>query len=163
MAFASSDQGPGDCPAASPSIYLVEDDVALARSVEFLFSAENLRVRHFGSADHFLAAVDGLQAGCLLLDVCMAGTDGVAALQAFRARGYCWPVVVMTAACDAGVEDLAWASGATAFLHKPVRAEEMLSAIKRLLCLVPAGRAAMLPHGRGRFGSVLHGAVRIAS
>jgi FixJ family two-component response regulator len=145
MAFASSDQGQAGSPADAPSVYLVEDDPALALSVKFLFDSENLKVRHFPTADHFLAAVHGLDAGCLLIDVCMPGTDGVAALQRFRALGYRWPVVVMTAACEAGVEDLAWASGATGFLHKPVAADDMLSSIKRLLCLVPPGRRTDMP------------------
>jgi two-component system response regulator FixJ len=126
-------------------LYLVEDDPAVALSLGALLRADNLLTHHFVSADLFLAALDAIPPGCVLMDIHMAGTNGIVALQRLRERGHEWPVIIMTGCPDEHTETLARACGAVAFLSKPFGREELVRAINDVLPLVPledVGRAA---------------------
>ena len=119
-------------------MYLLEDDPAVALSLSALLRADRLEVHHFTSADSFLNAVGSLKPGCVLTDIHMAGTNGIAGIQELRARDIQWPVIVMTGSLDEDAEALARARGAVEFLHKPFGREEMVRAIRRVLPLVPS-------------------------
>jgi CheY-like chemotaxis protein len=120
------------------TLYLVEDDPAVALSLSALLRASGLDVHHFSSADLFLEAVAALKPGCVLSDIHMAGTNGIQGIQELRARDIDWPVIVMTGSLDEDAEALARACGAVEFLHKPFGREEMVRAIRRVQPLLPA-------------------------
>ena len=117
----------------------------MALSLGALLRADNLLTHHFASADLFLAALDALTPGCVLMDIHMEGTNGIVALQRLRERGHAWPVIIMTGCPDEHTETLARACGAVEFLYKPFGREELVRAIHDVLPLVPledVGRAA---------------------
>jgi two-component system response regulator FixJ len=113
-------------------VHIVEDNQGVAASLAVLLEAEGLRPTIHSSADLFLAALPALPPGCVVMDINMAGTDGIAALQKMRARGIDWPVIMMSGAPGELDEDFAWACGAVEFLHKPIEAEALLDVIRNL-------------------------------
>ena len=116
---------------------MVEDDPAVSLSLGALLRADHVLVQHFANADLFLEALPSLGAGCVLMDIHMAGTDGIAALQELRRRGTLWPVIIMTGCPDDRTEELARACGAVEFLYKPFGREELLRAIDNVMPMVP--------------------------
>jgi CheY-like chemotaxis protein len=124
-------------PVIQIPLYMVEDDPAVSLSLGALLRADNLLTHHFVSADLFLEAIDAIPPGCVLMDIHMAGTDGLAALQLLRERGKPWPVIVMTGCPDDRTEALARECGAVAFLYKPFGREELLRAIDDVMPMVP--------------------------
>ncbi|TFI59084.1 response regulator [Sphingomonas parva] len=128
---------PGGSTIHTIPLYLVEDDPAVALSLGALLRVDNLLTHHFASADLFLAALESIPPGCVLMDIHMAGTDGIAALQMLRERGRPWPVIIMTGCPDEHTEQLARSCGAVEFLYKPFGREELIRAINEVLPLVP--------------------------
>ena len=61
------------------TLYVVDDDEALRRSLLLLLFTQDLAVRGFESGEAFLQALDPQQAGCVILDLRMGGMSGLSA------------------------------------------------------------------------------------
>ncbi|WP_338767280.1 response regulator [Massilia sp. METH4] len=59
------------------TLYVVDDDEALRRSMLLLLFAQGLAVQAFASGEAFLEAVDTRQPGCVILDLRMGGMSGL--------------------------------------------------------------------------------------
>jgi CheY-like chemotaxis protein len=68
----------------------------------------------------------------VLTDIAMPVMDGVEMLAILRQRCPHLPVILMSGALDAGQQQLP--PGATAFLAKPFRLEQLLAAVSGALC-----------------------------
>lgn len=100
-------------------VYLVDDDEAIRRSASFMLRASGYAVTTFANGVEFLDAVEGLAAGCILLDVRMPEMSGLEVQQALREKGVVYPVVVMTGHGDVTVAVQAMKGGAIDFIEKP--------------------------------------------
>jgi FixJ family two-component response regulator len=101
-------------------VAIVDDDVSVRGSMDRLIRSLGYRTQVFGSADEFLASTAPDQVACLLLDVRMPGTDGLALQRRLIDRGTRIPIVFMTALAHGEEERRARAAGAIDFLRKPV-------------------------------------------
>jgi len=115
------------------TIYVVDDDASVRRSLGRLLKASHLRVRTFESAEDFFAKVTNPTNGCLLLDVQMVGMSGPELQVRLRELGWRLPVIAMSGSADPRVELEALRLGATAFLWKPFGARGLFDAIAGLL------------------------------
>jgi len=68
------------------TLYVVDDDEALRRSLLLLLFTQDLAVRGFESGEAFLQALDAQQVGCVILDLRMGGMSGLAVLEQLRMR-----------------------------------------------------------------------------
>ncbi|MFZ4481859.1 MAG: response regulator transcription factor [Rhodoferax sp.] len=68
------------------TLYVVDDDEALRRSLLLLLFSQDLAVRGFESGEAFLQALDPQQVGCVILDLRMGGMSGLAVLEQLRMR-----------------------------------------------------------------------------
>lgn len=68
------------------TLYVVDDDEALRRSMLMLFFPQGLAVQCFESGEAFLEAVRSDQAGVVILDLRMAGMNGLAVLEQLTQR-----------------------------------------------------------------------------
>jgi two-component system response regulator FixJ len=108
-------------------IYLVDDDDAVRASLHSLLSLQSdLVVRSFRSGDAFLAETDMLQAGVLLLDFHMPGSNGIDVLQAIQKDTSRFAAVILTGEGNVGVAVQAMKAGALDFVEKPYEAETLL-------------------------------------
>jgi two-component system response regulator FixJ len=119
-------------------VYLVEDDEAVARSLMVLLQMRDLRVDHFASADAFLGRRPLLPRGCILLDVCLPGMDGLSALRELRRQSCDWPVIMMTGHAEFDLEVDAKRLGATKILEKPFAPDILFAELDEVLGLVAA-------------------------
>ncbi len=116
-----------------PTVFVVDDDEAMRRSLKWLIESTGMRVKTFDSADAFLTAYAPDWAGCLLLDVRMPGMSGLE-LQAYLARAdYGLPVVIITGHGDVAMAVKAMQAGALDFIEKPFHDEDLLHSIRRAL------------------------------
>ena len=109
-------------------VHVIDDDEPVRESLEALLLVAGHDVRTYASAEDFLARApeDG---GCLLVDVNMPGMSGLALLECLCRRERNAPVLVLTARRDEGLREQALGLGATGYLAKPVRGDELLRAI----------------------------------
>lgn len=69
----------------SPSVFVVDDDDAVLRSLLLLLFPRGLAVQGFASGEDFLAKVDPHSCACVILDLRMAGMSGLQVLERLQA------------------------------------------------------------------------------
>lgn len=114
-----------------PEVALVDDDEAVRDSTARLLSRVGYRCRTYSSGDEFLKAPSLTNIGCVLLDIRMPGTDGLAVMAALRARGDQLSVIVLTGHGDIALAVEAMKLGACDFLEKPYHPEALIEAIEK--------------------------------
>lgn len=92
-------------------------------------------MRTFESAPAFLEAAPLVDHGCLLLDLQMPGTNGLALQQELIDRHVDYPVVFITGYATVATSVEAMKAGAVDFLEKPFDADELMAAVERALAL----------------------------
>ncbi|MHB1290696.1 MAG: response regulator transcription factor [Sulfuricella sp.] len=110
-----------------PTIFIVDDDAAVRDSLSLLLGLKGFSTRCFASAEDFLAACQPDWCGCLLLDIRMAGMDGLELQQALNSSQIDLPIIFITAHGDVTAARSALKAGASDFLEKPLD-DRMLSA-----------------------------------
>jgi two-component system response regulator FixJ len=115
------------------AVHVVDDDVAVRKSLAFLLASEGLPVRLHESASAFLEDVSGVDAGCIVTDVRMPGIDGIEFLRRLKERGIVLPVIVMTGHADVPMAVEAMKEGAVDFLEKPFSDDAFLATVHQAL------------------------------
>ncbi len=115
------------------TVFVVDDDPAVRRSLRWLIESIGLRVRTYSSGSEFLDEYDPQLPGCLVLDVRMPGMSGLDLQERLHERGRCIPIIVMTAFGDVPMAVRAMKFGAVHFFEKPVKDQELLDHIQTAL------------------------------
>jgi len=113
----------------SPTVFLVDDDPAVLKSLSRLLRSAGFNVAPFQSAHDFLDSDDSSTPGCLVLDVAMPSLDGLALQEVLAARERELPIIFLTGHGDIAMGVQAMKVGATDFLTKPVDDEKLLDAV----------------------------------
>ena len=113
------------------TIYIVDDDPSIRRSLARLLGTLNMRVQTFESAEAFLAEVHETRGGCLVVDVQLLGMSGTELQRRMAGAYWMMPVIAMSGAHDPLLEMEAMRLGARSFLRKPFDAKALLDAIAR--------------------------------
>jgi FixJ family two-component response regulator len=129
-------------PEPAPTIFIVDDDDEVRLALERLLHAD-YRIRSFATASGFFAAHDPEIPGCIVLDVLLPETDGLAVQAALTAAGCVQPVIFLSACDSISMTVRALRAGAVDFLTKPVRAEAIVAAIRAALTLGAIRRQSM--------------------
>jgi len=116
--------------AASPTVFVVDDDPALRRSLHTLLSAAGLQTETYPSAREFLAAFDAQRPGCLVLDLLLRGESGLDLLEDLQARPVHPPIIVLTAHGSVPTSVHALRAGAIDFIEKPMRPAALVARIR---------------------------------
>jgi two-component system response regulator FixJ len=101
------------------TVYVVEDEEAIRRSVELMLKVMGYTAEVFEHGAAFLDQIDRLDRGCVLLDIRMPQIDGLEVQRRLNAAGAPHSVVVMSGHGDVAVALPALANGAVAFIEKP--------------------------------------------
>ena len=112
-------------------VLVVDDHAATRAGVASLIEAEQPRMRCVGTAGtagDALAYTRALQPNVVVLDVNLAGEDGLALIPGLHRAAHC-AVVVLTSLADPNVAAHALRLGAHACLHKTAPAAELMAAI----------------------------------
>jgi FixJ family two-component response regulator len=117
----------------TPVVCVVDDDESLRRSVRNLLSSVGFRVETFASAEEFLESPQRANAGCLVLDLRMAGMNGLDLLRHLASTGSRIPAIVLTAHGDEEARRQSFEAGAVAFLVKPFRSNALVDAVRMAL------------------------------
>ena len=110
-------------------VYLVDDELAVRRSISFMLKTAGMAVETFESGEAFLKVAAGLEPGCVLLDVRLGGIDGLAVQQLLRECGIMLPVIIITGHGDVGLAVRAMKAGAVDFIEKPFEKATLIGAI----------------------------------
>jgi FixJ family two-component response regulator len=114
-------------------VWIVDDDVAFARSLGEILASRGLNYRTFASADEFLRRFDPWQAGCVMLDVRLHGTTGLAVQESLNRLPLIPSIIVMTGFGEVATAVRAMRQGALDFLQKTCSETELYEAVQRAL------------------------------
>ena len=110
-------------------VYIVDDDPLARRTLGRLLATADIDSAGFASASEFRAALDGLDFGCVLLDIDMPGESGLDALGTILRRDPAFPVVMLSGSTHVDDAIASFRQGALHFLRKPYRREELLAVL----------------------------------
>jgi two-component system response regulator FixJ len=116
--------------AAERTVYVLDDDAAVLRSLQRLLNAANFEPIIFDRPDVFLAAAKTFKTGCVLLDVRLPGMSGLEVQAQLHMMRSDLPVIVMTGEGDTHTAVRAMKAGAADFLEKPYSDHTLLTAIE---------------------------------
>ena len=120
---------------AQQTVFIVDDEAAIRKSLQLLIEMLGVSVQTFPSAASYLDAYQPGDAGCLILDLRMPGTNGLDLQHELIRRGFDMPVIVLTGFGDVPSAIRALKSGAFEFLEKPVDDDVLLDHVRRALAL----------------------------
>ena len=115
------------------TVHVVDDDDAVRSSLRLLLKSVGLPTIAHASAHEFLAAWDGDQPGCLVLDVRMPGMSGIELQAELNQRGAIIPVIFISGHGDIPMAVEAIQHGAFDFLQKPFRDQDLIDRVQRAL------------------------------
>ena len=119
--------------AGADLIHVVDDDESFRTAVGRLLRASGYSVALYESAEQLLQAAPGAEPGCILLDVRMAGLDGLELQDRLAGLGCILPIVFLTGHGDIPTSVKAIKAGAEDFLSKPVSSTTLIAAVERSL------------------------------
>jgi two-component system, LuxR family, response regulator FixJ len=120
---------------ATETVFVVDDNPAVRRSLRTLFRAAGLGVETYASSGEFLAACEPTRSGCLVLDLQLRGESGLDLIDELRVRRVTLPVIVLTAHGSVPASVRALKAGAIEFFEKPTRAAMLLARVREALAL----------------------------
>ncbi len=124
-------------PLSDALIYLVDDDASVREALAWLLRSRRLASESFASGDAFLAALPPdfmpRQPCCLLLDVRMPGTSGLALFELLERRGLVevMPVIFLTGHGDVPTAVGMVKRGAFDFCEKPFSDNALVDRIEQ--------------------------------
>jgi FixJ family two-component response regulator len=119
--------------AAPGTVFVVDDNAAVRKSLHTLFSAAGLPVETYASGRQFLAAFDPATRGCLVLDVKLRRESGLDLLEELHRRKASMPVVVLTAHGSVPLSVRAMKAGAIDVVEKPMPPVQLLIRVRDAL------------------------------
>ena len=113
------------------TVFVVDDDTSVRKSLRRLITAAGWTVETFASADDFLDRSPHDRPACLILDVRMPGLNGIDLQTRLAQSDSEMPIVFITGHGDIPMSVRAMQAGAIDFLPKPFEDKVLLDAIAR--------------------------------
>ncbi len=120
----------------SQKIYIVEDDLDIARLIRHNLESAGFRVRSYSGTANVIPDAQKERPSLLLLDIMIPGGDGLELCRQVRASGSplaATPIVFLTAKTAEADRVLGLESGADDYITKPFSPRELLARIKAVL------------------------------
>jgi FixJ family two-component response regulator len=137
----------------SPIIFVVDDDISVRESLEFMLRDQGFAVETFISAQEFLARQRAWAPSCLILDVSLPGLNGLDLQKRVAQDRHDMPIIFITGHGDIPMTVQAMKAGAVEFLTKPFSDDVLLNAIRNAIerSRVLLGRDAELREFKSRY------------
>ncbi len=119
--------------AARPTVFAVDDDPSVLRSLDRVLRSLGFAVECFDSPRSFLDRCDLERPGCVLLDLAMPDMSGIGVQQHLRDAGSLLTVVFLSGEGSIPASVSAMKAGAVDFLVKPANDGELGETIVRAL------------------------------
>jgi FixJ family two-component response regulator len=143
-------------PAGDPTVFIVDDEAAVAESLRWLIESVGLKAETFSNAGEFLAAYRPQRAGCLVLDVRMPAMSGLELQEQLNAQGISLPIIFVTGHGGVQTAVRALKGGAVDFIEKPFDDQRMLDLVHKAIALDAENRrrAAAQADAAARYASL---------
>ena len=115
------------------TVFLIEDDPAVRKSLSWLIQSVGLPVEEYASANEYLTAVGDSRPGCVVADIRLPHLSGIELLERIRAQTCPCPVILITGHADVPLAVRALRAGAFDFLEKPCNEQALLDRVQQAI------------------------------
>lgn len=112
------------------SIAIIDDDALVRQSLEDCMESAGYAVEGFDSAEEFLASESARKAACLIVDVQLPGITGLELQDRLARADNRVPIVFVSAQGTQANREKAMSRGATGFLSKPFRRDDLVRLVE---------------------------------
>jgi RNA polymerase sigma factor (sigma-70 family) len=119
--------------AQATTVFIVDDDDDVRRSVSLLVRSIGLADESYASAQDFLEHFDPRKTGCLVLDIRMPGMSGLELQKASHSDFVLPPIIFISAHGDIPLAIQALRAGAVDFMQKPFSPQALLERIREAI------------------------------
>ena len=123
---------------ATKRVCFVDDEADIRDAVEMTLSSQGYAVRSFADGQECLAHLEQQDCDLLITDIRMPSMDGMTLLSLVRQRRPDLPVILVTGVGDIPMAVRAMKMGASDFLEKPLRREELLCKVQMMTTQDPS-------------------------
>src|SRR4029453_3680840 len=114
-------------------IYVVDDDLDVLGSLQFLLETDGFDVRTFKSGAALLEDAASNNADCFVIDYKMPNMNGLDLVKRLRNRDISAPVILITGYPDEHIPQMAASAGAPPVLRKPLLDDSLIGHIRGAL------------------------------
>jgi FixJ family two-component response regulator len=118
---------------ARPTVFVVDDDVSMRKSLELLIDSAGWQPETFACATEFLSCPRTFAPSCLVLDVTLPDINGLELQKRVAHDRGDMPIIFITGYGDVPMTVRAMKAGAVEFLTKPFDDDVLLSAIEQAI------------------------------
>jgi len=119
----------------SPTVFIIDDDVSVRRSLSLLLDAHNYVAETYSSAEEYLERETHDGTGCLILDINLEGKSGMALQDELKKVEQHLPIIFITGDGNVHLSVETIRKGAINFLEKPFKQEELLNSVSEAIQL----------------------------
>ncbi len=117
-------------PADRGHVHIVDDDPGVRQAIAAMLQGGGFITHEYARGRDLIAALEGLDPGCIVTDVNMPGMSGLDLMHQLRQLGISQPVLVISGEADIAMAVEAMKAGAVDFLEKPLHAEPLRNAVR---------------------------------
>jgi len=116
-------------------VFIIDDDESVRSSLSLYLQLSEYNVETFESSEEFLARIDHKGAGCIILDVNMAGKSGLELQEVLINCNSHLPIIFITGYGNVrtGVDTVK--KGAVNYLEKPFNEQELLQSVSEAMTI----------------------------
>lgn len=117
----------------SDTVFVLDDDASVRRSMSQLFKTVGIRAQTFGSTTEFLERIGTDAPGCAIVDIRLPEMSGLELQTELNRRGEIVPIIIITGYGDIPTAVQCLKAGAVDFFEKPVRPQMLLDRVQQLM------------------------------
>ena len=119
----------------STTVFIIDDDISIRRSLSFLLSAHDYVVETYSSSEEYLEREAHSGTGCIILDINLEGKSGMELQdELIKLRSHL-PIIFITSKGNIHLSVETIRKGAINFLEKPFKPEELMNSITEAIQL----------------------------
>ena len=119
--------------AATKTILVVDDSASVRQQLSFVLQQAGYRVVEAFDGEHALALLQRINVQLILCDVNMPRMNGLELIERLKLRTSLTPCLMLTIERHGTLLDRARRAGATGWIIKPFKAEQLIKAIAKLV------------------------------
>jgi CheY-like chemotaxis protein len=114
-------------------VAILDDDQSVRTAIGRVLKTSEMTVDSCGTSFELFEAIAGRNPDCLVLDLQMPGMNGLDVMKCLDRKGLRVPTIVISAHDEPGSRENCLCAGATAYLRKPLDADELLKTIDKIV------------------------------
>lgn len=121
-------------------VAILDDDQSVRTAISRLLKTSGIDAVGYATSTDLLNSLERELPDCIVLDLQMPGMTGTDVMHYLSHAGIRVPIVIITAHDELGSPEACLAAGASAYLRKPLDADELIRAIGGAIAAFPANQ-----------------------